>query len=125
MFRIHRVCRQVLVQRRLRPMIVLILGTGLYLQVRLGFMPLFKIIYGFRMIWKSRTPGAKAEGDAVSLQATLEELGFAVTLKRNISARDFDDAVDELLAAAKRRGEKHGVEVFAASENQVVSLPCA
>jgi phosphoribosyl 1,2-cyclic phosphodiesterase len=36
-----------------------------------------------------------------------------------------DDAVDELLAAAKRRGEKHGVEVFAAAENQVVSLPCA
>ena len=36
-----------------------------------------------------------------------------------------DDAVDALLAAAKRRGEKHGVEVFAASENQVVSLPCA
>jgi phosphoribosyl 1,2-cyclic phosphodiesterase len=36
-----------------------------------------------------------------------------------------DDAVDELLAAAKRRGEKHGVEVFAASENEVVSLPCA
>ena len=36
-----------------------------------------------------------------------------------------DQAVDELLAAAKRRGEKHGVEVFAASENQVVSLPCA
>jgi hypothetical protein len=36
-----------------------------------------------------------------------------------------DDAVDELLAATKRRGEKHGVEVFAAAENQVVSLPCA
>ena len=34
-----------------------------------------------------------------------------------------DAAVDELLAAARRRGEKHGVEVFAASENLVVSLP--
>lgn len=34
-----------------------------------------------------------------------------------------DTAVDELLAAARRRGEKHGVEVFAASENLVVSLP--
>ena len=33
-----------------------------------------------------------------------------------------DTAVDELLAAARRRGEKHGVEVFAAAENQVVSL---
>ena len=36
------------------PMIVLILGTGLYLQVRLGFIPLFKIGFGFRMIWQSR-----------------------------------------------------------------------
>ena len=28
------------------PMIVLILGTGLYLQIRLGFMPIFKIPHG-------------------------------------------------------------------------------
>ena len=32
------------------PMIVLILGTGLYLQIRLGFMPIRKIGFGFRMI---------------------------------------------------------------------------
>ncbi len=44
----------------------------------------------------------KAEGDAVSLQATLEELGFTVTLKRNISARDFDDAVDEFVDGLER-----------------------
>ena len=45
------------------PMIVLILGTGFYLQVRLGFMPIFKIGFGFRMIWQSRHPGARAEGE--------------------------------------------------------------
>lgn len=44
----------------------------------------------------------KAVGDAVSLQATLEELGFSVTLKRNISARDFDDAVDEFVDGLER-----------------------
>ena len=32
------------------PMIVLILGTGLYLQIRLGFMPILRIPQGFRMI---------------------------------------------------------------------------
>lgn len=34
------------------PMIALIIGTGFYLQLRLGFMPIRKVVYGFRMIWK-------------------------------------------------------------------------
>ena len=34
------------------PMIVLIIGTGFFLQLRLGFMPIRKLVYGFRMIWK-------------------------------------------------------------------------
>ncbi len=60
------------------PMIVLILGTGLYLQVRLGFMPLFKIIYGFRMIWKSRTPGATAEGEITPYAALMTALSATI-----------------------------------------------
>lgn len=44
----------------------------------------------------------KAVGDADSLQRTLEELGFAVTVKNNIAAREFDDAIDEFLAGLKR-----------------------
>ena len=60
------------------PMIVLILGTGLYLQVRLGFMPLFKIIYGFRMIWKSRTPGAAAEGEITPYAALMTALSATI-----------------------------------------------
>nr|WP_291336672.1 sodium:alanine symporter family protein [Defluviimonas sp.] len=59
-------------------MIVLILGTGLYLQVRLGFMPLFKIIYGFRMIWKSRTPGAAAEGEITPYAALMTALSATI-----------------------------------------------
>lgn len=60
------------------PMIVLIIGTGLYLQLRLGFMPLFKIIYGFRMIWKSRTPGAKAEGEITPYAALMTALSATI-----------------------------------------------
>ena len=60
------------------PMIVLILGTGLYLQLRLGFMPLFKIVYGFRMIWKSRTPGAAAEGEITPYAALMTALSATI-----------------------------------------------
>ncbi|MBV2265330.1 MAG: alanine:cation symporter family protein [Thauera sp.] len=60
------------------PMIVLILGTGLYLQLRLGFMPIFKIPYGFRMIWKSRAPGAKAEGEITPFAALMTALSATV-----------------------------------------------
>lgn len=60
------------------PMIVLILGTGFYLQLRLGFMPLFKIIYGFRMIWKSRTPGAAADGEITPYAALMTALSATI-----------------------------------------------
>jgi AGCS family alanine or glycine:cation symporter len=45
------------------PMLVLILGTGLLLQLRLKLMPILRIGTGFRMIWKGRRadPGAKGE----------------------------------------------------------------
>ena len=36
------------------PMLVVILGTGLFLQVRLKLMPFFRIFTGFRLVWKSR-----------------------------------------------------------------------
>jgi len=38
------------------PMIVMILGTGLYLNIRLRFMPLLKIGHGFKMIWAATNP---------------------------------------------------------------------
>jgi len=60
------------------PMIVLILGTGLYLQIRLGFMPLYKIVYGFRMIWKSRTPGSNAEGEITPYAALMTALSATI-----------------------------------------------
>lgn len=59
-------------------MIILILGTGLYLQIRLGFMPLFKIGCGFRMIWKGRTPGAGAEGEITPYAALMTALSATI-----------------------------------------------
>lgn len=60
------------------PMIVLIIGTGLFLQLRLGFMPLRKVVYGFRMIWKSRTPGADSEGEITPYAALMTALSATI-----------------------------------------------
>ncbi len=60
------------------PMIVLIIGTGFYLQLRLGFMPIRKVVYGFRMIWKSRTPGAAAEGEITPYAALMTALSATI-----------------------------------------------
>lgn len=60
------------------PMVVLILGTGFYLQLRLGFMPLRNIIYGFRMIWKSRSVDDKDSGDISPYAALMTALSATV-----------------------------------------------
>ena len=60
------------------PMIVLILGTGFYLQLRLGLMPLRNIVYGFRMIWKSRSIHDKSSGDISPYAALMTALSATV-----------------------------------------------
>lgn len=60
------------------PMIVLILGTGFYLQLRLRFMPLRKIVYGFRMIWQSRKPDDLADGEITPFAALMTALSATV-----------------------------------------------
>lgn len=60
------------------PMIVLILGTGLYLQIRLGFMPILRIPQGFRMIWRSRDVGTRAEGEISPFAALMTALSATV-----------------------------------------------
>ncbi|NHF73638.1 alanine/glycine:cation symporter family protein [Paracoccus xiamenensis] len=60
------------------PMIVLILGTGLYLQIRLGFLPIRKIGYGFRMIAKSRKPDEMAEGEITPFAALMTALSATI-----------------------------------------------
>ena len=60
------------------PIIVLILGTGFFLQLRLGFMPLRNIAYGFRMIWRSRLANDKAHGDISPYAALMTALSATV-----------------------------------------------
>lgn len=60
------------------PMIVLILGTGFYLQLRLGLMPLRNIGYGFRMIWKSRSVHDASSGDISPFAALMTALSATV-----------------------------------------------
>lgn len=60
------------------PMVVLILGTGLFLQLRLGAMPLRKIGYGFRMIWASRNSTSGQAGDISPYAALMTALSATV-----------------------------------------------
>ncbi|MDA7599932.1 sodium:alanine symporter family protein, partial [Alphaproteobacteria bacterium] len=42
------------------PMLVLILGVGLYLTIGLRFLSILKIPFGFSLLWKGRIPGTAA-----------------------------------------------------------------
>ncbi len=57
-------------------MLVLILGVGLYLSIGLGFMPLRRLGYGFRMLWRGRRDlGA---GDITPFQALMTSLSATI-----------------------------------------------
>ncbi|WP_287987664.1 sodium:alanine symporter family protein [Piscinibacter sp.] len=60
------------------PMLVLILGTGLFLQARLKLMPVLRIGTGFRMIWKGRRPSAGAAGEISPYAALMTALAATV-----------------------------------------------
>jgi AGCS family alanine or glycine:cation symporter len=60
------------------PMLVLILGTGLLLQVRLRLMPILRIPTGFRMVWRGRRPEAGAEGEISPYAALMTALAATV-----------------------------------------------
>jgi alanine or glycine:cation symporter, AGCS family len=60
------------------PMLVLILGTGLLLQVRLKFMPILRVAMGFRMVWRGRRPEAGAEGEISPYAALMTALAATV-----------------------------------------------
>lgn len=57
-------------------MLVLILGTGLYLIIGLRFMPLRHIGYGFRMLWAGRK--AFGEGDIAPFKALMTSLAATI-----------------------------------------------
>jgi len=58
-------------------MLVLILGTGLYLQVRLGGMPVRKIGAGLRLVWRGRG-GDEAHGEVSPYSALMTCLAATI-----------------------------------------------
>ncbi|MEE8516860.1 MAG: sodium:alanine symporter family protein, partial [Alphaproteobacteria bacterium] len=59
-------------------MLVLLMGTGLYLSVGLKGMTFLRIPYGFRMLWRGRKPGAGAEGEISPFNALSTALGATI-----------------------------------------------
>lgn len=57
-------------------MLVLLLGTGLYLTVRLRFMPLRHLFYAFSLLWKERN--SKEEGDISPFSALMTAMAATV-----------------------------------------------
>jgi len=57
-------------------MLLLILGTGLYLMYGLSFMPLKRLGYGFRMLWQGRQ--TKGEGDIAPFNALMTSLAATI-----------------------------------------------
>jgi AGCS family alanine or glycine:cation symporter len=57
-------------------MLVLILGTGIYLMLKLQLIPLRKLIYGFRMLWQGRSSSGK--GDITPFNALMTSLSATI-----------------------------------------------
>jgi len=61
------------------PMLVLILGVGLFLSLGLKLKPIFKLGAGFRLMWKGRrASGAESDGDIPPFQALMTALSATV-----------------------------------------------
>lgn len=58
------------------PMLVLILGTGFYLMVGMKFMPLARLGYGFKMLWRGRK--SEGEGDISAFNALMTSLSATI-----------------------------------------------
>ena len=60
------------------PMLVLILGTGLFLQIRLKLMPIAKIGYGIKLVWQGRKSGSAEDGEISPFAALMTALAATV-----------------------------------------------
>ncbi len=60
------------------PMLLLILGTGLFLMLRLKFMPLTHIVMGFALMWQGRKKGDEESGEISPFQALMTCLAATV-----------------------------------------------
>jgi len=59
-------------------MLVLILGTGLFLQIGLKVLPIRKLGYGFRLLWKGRVPPRSGEGEISPFNALMTSLAATI-----------------------------------------------
>ena len=59
-------------------MLVLILGTGLFLQAGLKIMPLRKLGFGFKLLWKGRTPPTGGKGEISPFNALMTSLAATI-----------------------------------------------
>ena len=59
-------------------MLVLILGTGLFLQAGLKVLPLRKLGFGFRLLWKGRVPPEKGKGEISPFNALMTSLSATI-----------------------------------------------
>ena len=59
-------------------MLVLILGTGLFLQVGLKILPIRKLGYGFRLLWKGRVPPSEGKGEISPFNALMTSLSATI-----------------------------------------------
>ena len=78
------------------PMLILILGVGLFLSLGLKLMPIFKLGAGFRLMWKGRSAsGAESDGEIPPFQALMTALvGMATKYSEAVLAVRFRE-VDE------------------------------
>ncbi|MGP4843084.1 alanine/glycine:cation symporter family protein [Marinobacter sp. 1Y8] len=61
------------------PMLVLILGVGLFLSIGLKLMPILKLGAGFRLMWQGRSAtGSEKDGDIPPFQALMTALSATV-----------------------------------------------
>ena len=60
------------------PMLLLILGTGFFLQLKLKIMPLRRIGTGLAMLWRSRKAEKGAEGDITPFAALMTALAATI-----------------------------------------------
>ncbi len=59
-------------------MLVLILGTGLFLQVGLKLLPLRKLGFGFSLLWRGRTPPKDGKGEITPFNALMTSLSATI-----------------------------------------------
>ncbi|SQD80258.1 alanine/glycine:cation symporter family protein [Moritella yayanosii] len=60
------------------PMLVMILGVGLYLSLGLRLMPILKLGTGFKLLWAGRSASAKSEGEITPFNALMTSLSATI-----------------------------------------------